>query len=58
VPVDTSAPSSDTPDAAPSAPRRTGHGNRAGARKHAAVNPAIDALGRPNQAKRGPRHRV
>ena len=41
--VDTSAPSSDTLAVASHAPRPTGHGNRAGARKHAALNPAIDA---------------
>ena len=43
MPVDTSTPSSDTLDAAPHAPRHTGNGNRAGARKHAVLNPATDA---------------
>ena len=40
--VDT-APSNDTLDAASLAPRHTGHGNRAGARRHAVLDPATDA---------------
>src|SRR5205085_9936077 len=43
MPVDTSAPPSDTCDAPSPAPRHTGHGNRAGARRHAALDPATDA---------------
>ena len=43
MPVDTSAPSTDTLDPPSPAPRHTGHGNRAGARRHAALDPATDA---------------
>ena len=40
MPVDTSAPHTDTLDPPSPAPRHTGHGNRAGARRHAALDPA------------------
>src|SRR5438477_5323921 len=41
--ADTSAPSSDRPDPPSPAPRHTGHGNRAGARRHASLDPTTDS---------------
>ncbi|TML85665.1 MAG: hypothetical protein E6G06_21825 [Actinobacteria bacterium] len=43
MPVDTSAQPSDTLDPAVPAARHTGNGNRAGARRHAALDPTTDA---------------
>ena len=43
MPVDISALSSDTLDRPSPAPHHTGAGNRAGARRHAALDPTTDA---------------
>src|SRR6266480_3434261 len=43
MPVNTSAPASDTLDPPSPAPSHTGHGNRAGARRHAVLDLATDA---------------
>src|SRR5206468_8605205 len=41
--IDAPTAPADRPDAPSPAPRHTGHGNRAGARRHAVLDPATDA---------------